>query len=94
LAPSSNENNEEGAEKTPPPDWGEIFTEFVCHTNITKSELINMSIPEIQAYRNNLGKNIAIKIGIPNIFGGPDMQSATDKSESSQEDVEAFFGSF
>jgi len=31
---------------------------------------MEMSIPVIQAYRDSLGDNIAIKIGMPGIFGG------------------------
>ena len=57
-----------------------------------------MTIPEIQAYRSKLGKNIALKrmdygdiLGVGSMGNG---LSNKPKSESNQEDVEAFFGSF
>lgn len=66
MAPS---NSTDGAEN-PKPDWSKIFSEFACHTNITRTEIFEMPIPVIQAYRNNLGENIAIKIGMPGgMFG-------------------------
>ena len=65
MAPSQ----KDGAEN-PKPDWGKIFSEFACHTNIARRDLFRMSIPQIQAYRDNLGDNITLKIGMPGIFGG------------------------
>lgn len=57
-----------------------------------------MTIPEIQAYRSKLGKNIALKrMDYGDILGVGSMGNSLSnkpKSESNQEDVEAFFGSF
>ena len=52
------------------PDWAEIYTDLLCHTNLSYEEIGSRTIPQIDAIRNRLGKNIAIKIGIPGIFGG------------------------
>ncbi|HHX60994.1 MAG TPA: hypothetical protein GX707_09835 [Epulopiscium sp.] len=68
---------------------------MICHTSITDDQIPYMSIPKIQAYRSKLGKNISLKIGMPNIFGGSTpLSPTTTQEESSQEDVESFFGSF
>lgn len=96
MAPSS---GDEGANKPPPTDWAEVFADFACHTNITKSEIPFMTLPQIQAYRGKLGKNIQLKKMSPQdilggTFTGTSTLLPTTKGESSQEDVESFFGSF
>lgn len=58
-----------------------------------------MSLPEIRAYRSNLPKNIQLKkMSVQDILGGTFTGASTvspaAKGESSQEDVESFFGSF
>ena len=52
------------------PDWAEIYTDLLCHTSLSYEEISERTIPQIDAVRSKLGKNIAIKIGIPGIFGG------------------------
>lgn len=95
MAPLSGEG---GAEKTPPTDWAEVFADLVCHTSISKNDIPYMSIPEIQAYRSMLGKNIALKsMGYGDILGTGSVSNSNNnevKEESTQEDVEAFFGGF
>ena len=53
-----------------------------------------MTIPEIQAYRKELGKNISLKMGMPDILSGNISNSPTAKEEPSQDDVDTFFGGF
>lgn len=57
-------------DKLPPPDWSEIYGDLVCHTSTRPLDIPDMTIPQIQAIRNKLGKNIAIKVGMPSLFGG------------------------
>jgi hypothetical protein len=45
----------------PPTDWGEIFTEIVCHTNISYSEIGEMTIPALEAIMRRLGLHINVK---------------------------------
>lgn len=66
MAPS---DKKDGAEISKP-DWAEIYTELLCHTSMSYEEIGNRTIPQINAIRSRLGKNIAIKIGIPGLFGG------------------------
>lgn len=61
-------DNGEGEQSSP--DWGEVFGDLVCHTSITHSEIPYMTIPQIEAYRKSIGKNIPLKIGIPGMFSG------------------------
>jgi hypothetical protein len=56
-------------DKPPPPDWAKIFTDLLCHTSAGPSDIPNMTIPQIDAIRSRLGENIAIKIGMPSLFG-------------------------
>ncbi len=80
---SSDEKGE--AEKTTPPDWAEIYADFLCHTSLSYEEIGERTIPQIDAVRSKLGKNIGLKIGIPGIFGGaldtapPSTAPASDK---------------
>ncbi len=55
-------------DKPPPPDWSEIYTDLMCHAHVDYFKIHEMTIPVIQAIRAKLGKNIAIKLGMPNIF--------------------------
>jgi hypothetical protein len=70
-------------DKPPTPDWAKIFTDLLCHTSVGPSDIPNMTIPQIDAIRNRLGENIAIKIGMPSLFGGvsetPASISSSDK---------------
>lgn len=45
----------------PPTDWGEIFTEIVCHTNIGYFEIGDMTIPALEAIMRRLGLHINVK---------------------------------
>jgi hypothetical protein len=42
----------------------------MCQAGVSYFEIHKMTIPAIEAIRGELGENIAIKIGMPNIFGG------------------------
>ena len=53
-----------------------------------------MSIPEIQAYRGQLGRSISLKMGLGSILGSSASISNNVQEEASQEDVESFFGGF
>jgi hypothetical protein len=66
--PSSDNNGEGSNEKPEEPDWAEIFSDLINHTSLGHFEILELTIPQIEAYRGKLGKNIAIKIGIPNTF--------------------------
>jgi hypothetical protein len=63
-------------DKPPPPDWAKIFTDLLCHTSVGPFDIPNMTIPQIDAIRGKLGENIAIKIGMPGLFGGVSETSA------------------
>lgn len=52
------------------PDWSEIYTELMCQAHVSYFEIHKMTIPAIEAIRRKLGKNIALKIGMPGLFGG------------------------
>lgn len=87
------EKNGEGISDSP--DWGEVFGDLVCHTSITHSEIPYLTLPQINNYRRSIGRNIPIKIGIPNMFGSSSTPSpSTPQEESTQEDVESFFNGF
>lgn len=53
-----------------------------------------MTIPEIQAYRKELGRNISLKLGMPDILSGNIPNTPTTNENPSQEDVDTFFGGF
>ena len=92
---SPQEEKEGEAESSSPIDWGEIFSDLVCHTSITDSEIPYMSLPKIQAYRKGIGKNIPLKVGITSLFGGGmTTDNEEPQGEATQEDVEAFFNDF
>jgi hypothetical protein len=60
----------EGGAENPKPDWSEIYADLLCHTSVGPFDIPNMTIPQIDAIRGKLGKNIAIKVGMPGLFGG------------------------
>lgn len=62
-------DKKDGAEP-PKPDFAEVYTDLLCHTSLSYEEIGERTIPQIDAIRVRLGKNIALKVGIPNIFGG------------------------
>ena len=76
MAPSDKKDgaNSENTE----PDWSEIYTDLLCHTSMHYDEISERTLPQIESIRKNLGKNIAIKIGMPGMFGG-----STDNSNAS-----------
>ena len=45
----------------PPTDWGEIFTEIVCHTNIGYFEIGDLTMPALEAIMRRLGLHIDVK---------------------------------
>lgn len=77
-----------------PPDWGKIYSRILFHTGMGYEEIARRTIPQIMAILDGADENISLKIGMPNIFGGSPPLSPTTQEESSQEDVESFFGSF
>lgn len=62
--------DKKGGAETPKPDWAEIYSDLLCHTSLSYEEIGKRTIPQIDAIRSKLGKNIAIKIGTPGLFGG------------------------
>lgn len=67
--PSPDEKGE-GENESHEPDWAEVYSDLLCHTSIGVFEIPEMTIPQIDAIRRRLGKNIALKVGIPGLFGG------------------------
>lgn len=66
VAPS---DKKDGAEKQKP-NWGKIYAQLICHTNLSYEEIERRTIPQIEAILSELPENISIKIGMPGIFGG------------------------
>lgn len=64
MAPS---DKKDGAEK---PNWGKIYARLLYHTGMGYEEIERRTIPQIIALLDEAGENIAIKIGMPSIFGG------------------------
>ncbi len=52
-------------EEREPPDWGEVFTTIICHTNMTYEEIPRRTIPQLEAILQRLGRHISLKLGIP-----------------------------
>lgn len=94
MSPSPNDTDGEGESESSPTNWGEIFGDLVCHTSIPHSEILYLTLPQIEAYRVSIGKNIPIKIGVSSMFGGMMDSPQNMSGESTQEDVESFFGGF
>lgn len=70
-SPRTENNTEgEGEGEQPEIDWAEVYADLLCHTSISIFEIPEMTIPQIEAIRNKLGKNISLKIGMPGLFGG------------------------
>lgn len=76
-----------------PSDWGQIYSRVLYHTGMNYEEIARRTLPQIVAILDGAEENISIKMGMPNMFGTPPL-SPTTQEESSQEDVEAFFGGF
>jgi ribosomal protein L10 len=57
-------------DKPPQPDWAKVFTDLLCHTSVGIFDIPKMTIPQIDAIRSKLGENIALKVGMPGLFGG------------------------
>ncbi len=66
----------------PPTDWGEIFTEIVCHTNISYSEIGDMTMLALEAIMRRLGLHIDVK-RTPNLG----FSNGEEGEGSSQDDV-------
>lgn len=77
-----------------PPDWGKIYARVLYHTGMNYEEIARRTIPQIMAILDGAEENISIKMGLPNMFGGSNVQGNSTNDEASQEDVEAFFNSF
>lgn len=77
-----------------PPNWGEIYSRVLYHTGMAYEEIERRTIPQIMAILDGAEENISIKMGIPSMFGATPTFYPTTTEESSQEDVEAFFGGF
>jgi hypothetical protein len=50
------------------PDWAEIYTTLLAHTNLSYDEIGKRTIKQINAILSRLGKHINIKVGLP-LFG-------------------------
>ena len=64
----------------PPTDWGEIFTEIVCHTNISYSEIGDMTMLALEAIMTRLGLHVDVK-RTPNL-GFSDSEEGEGNSKS------------
>lgn len=62
-------DKKDGAENSKP-DWAEIITTLISHTSLRLIDIVEMTIPAIEAILSRLNKHISIKIGMPGIFGG------------------------
>lgn len=69
MAPPPQKDGASPEDKSPQPDWAEIYTDLLCHTSISPFDIPNLTIPQIDAIRARLGKHIPIKMGIPGLFG-------------------------
>jgi len=80
LPPKNNDNEiEEDQEKL---DWGEVYTELVCHTSMDFDQISERTIPQIRAIRLNLPKQM-----ITNTFGfsiGGETEVKEDKPKQMQ----------
>jgi len=63
-----------------PTDWGEIFTEIVCHTNISYSEIGDMTMLALEAIMTRLGLHVDVK-RTPNL-GFSDSEEGEGNSKS------------
>ena len=57
------------------PDWADVFTELMCHSSVSYFDIHEMTIPVIQAIRGKLGKNIKLKVSMPDLFGSAEGES-------------------
>lgn len=66
------ENKEDREEKNidfESQDWGRIYTQFACHTNIQRHDIPEMSLSQINAYLINLPDELQVYVG-GGLFGG------------------------
>lgn len=77
-----------------PPNWGKIYARVLYHTGMCYEEIGRRTIPQIMAILDGAEENISLKMGLPNIFSGSNIQNNSTNEEASQEDVEAFFNGF
>lgn len=73
--PSPDDTNAGEGDQSSPTDWGEIFGQLVFYTSISINDIPYLTMPQIDAYRESIGKNIHINSSVSNIFGGLSMQS-------------------
>ena len=94
-------DKKEEAEKAQLIDWGRIYAKLL-DLGLDYDEIPKRTFPQIQALLAGRDEIIATKMTIPNIFGAmgnspilsPIPSPTTEKQESTQEEVEAFFNSF
>lgn len=77
-------------EKPVKTDWGEAFTELLCHTSMSYEEIQRRTIPQIEAILSNLGKHISLRMDIP----FQESKIINSSSEHSVEDGMAFAAIF
>lgn len=77
-----------------PTDWGKIYSRVLYHTGMAYEEISRRTIPQVMAILDGAEENISIKLGLPNMLGGVSADGKNEEEESSQEDVEVFFGGF
>lgn len=71
-------------------DWGKVFTTILAQTSMSYEDILNRTIPQIEAIMENLPEQMSIKLGIP--FSGKPKAEA--KEEHSVEDGFAFAAMF
>ena len=77
--------------KDKPPDWGEVFTTLLCHTNLTYEEIPKRTLPQITAILTRLGKHISLGWGL----SVPDQQQIKEiEGEHTIEDAMQFVSLF
>jgi len=64
-------------------DWGERYTELLCHTSMDYGAIGERSIAQLNAIFARLPKHIEIKIGIPGMYGGAVNNGDSEESNSS-----------
>ena len=77
-------------EKPVKTDWGEAFTELLCHTSMSYEDICRRTIPQIETILSKMGKHISLRLGIPFQEG----KMASPSAEHSVEDGMAFAAMF
>jgi hypothetical protein len=56
----------EGADNTPasPPNWAKFFTALYCHTNLSRHDIHEASLPELEAVLGEVQPHIAWKAAL------------------------------